>query len=458
MPPIVASILVSGLILFLYYSDRNHQEFYSKALFIPLIWILTPKIEPIFRWLGIESIISAGSHFSVTEGNPLFRNIYLVLIIFGLIILKKRQINWQQLIVKNYSVWLFFAFGLISLFWSDYPFVAFKRLVKAFGTFIMVLVIITGRRPYESIGVIIKYLSYIFLPLSFLFIKYYPSIGRSYHYDGTMMFTGIADQKNGLGQICLMAGIYFSWKLLLGNRARNSFNTQLNYFTYLIVFSMLGWLLYKSNSATSLACLIIAISVFAIARHPLFLKNYRTIIPLGIAFIFFFIFLDYTFNLKDNIIVLFGRRPDLTTRVPMWQDLISMVDRPLIGFGYESFWLGDRREYMISRWAVDDQAHNGYLEMYLQLGIIGVLFVFWWILSGLKNINNHLSIDYSIGIFRLCLLVVVTLYNYTEATFFGTNTFWILFFIAIFYNPTIFNVSQEGGQQHLHPKDAETAL
>ena len=81
-----------------------------------------------------------------------------------------------------------------------------KRWVKELGNPIMALVILTEPRPYEAVGTVLRRLAFLMLPLSVLFLRYYPELGRSYHADGSPMFTGVGHQKNDLGSMCLMAG------------------------------------------------------------------------------------------------------------------------------------------------------------------------------------------------------------------------------------------------------------
>jgi O-antigen ligase len=115
----------------------------------------------------------------------------------------------------------------------------------------------------------------------------------------------------------------------------------------------------------------------------------------------------------------------------MWEDLLSFVKNPIIGYGYESFWLGERREYMWENWKIASQAHNGYLEMYLNMGVIGLCFILAWIVSGLMKVRRAMERDYKSAVLRLCLIVVVAVYNWTEATFFGSSNMWLLFFLGI---------------------------
>jgi hypothetical protein len=52
-----------------------------------------------------------------------------------------------------------------------------KRWVKDLWNPIMALVILTERRPYEAVGVVLRRLNLLLLPLSILFIKYYLELG-----------------------------------------------------------------------------------------------------------------------------------------------------------------------------------------------------------------------------------------------------------------------------------------
>ena len=53
-----------------------------------------------------------------------------------------------------------------------------------------------------------------------------------------------------------------------------------------------------------------------------------------------------------------------------------MKTNPLFGTGYESFWLGSRLLWFWQSAGLGriNEAHNGCLEVYLQLGIIGLSF------------------------------------------------------------------------------------
>ena len=75
----------------------------------------------------------------------------------------------------------FIVYCLLSILWSDFPFVSFKRWIKVLGHPIMVLVIFTEPDPKEALVRLMKRCAYIVLPVSILWMKYYPNLGRTCH-------------------------------------------------------------------------------------------------------------------------------------------------------------------------------------------------------------------------------------------------------------------------------------
>ena len=103
---------------------------------------------------------------------------------------------------------------------------------------------------------------------------------------------------------------------------------------------------------------------------------------------------------------------------------------PFVGVGFMSFWTGARLEEVWRLVGPINQAHNGYLEQYLNLGYIGVAFIAVIVLSGLLRVRRHLNDDPAAGILRLCFIVSAVLYNYTEASFYGMNNMWMLLLLG----------------------------
>lgn len=447
MPPQLAALICILLIVYLFWIDRKNNEGVSHAIWVPFFWVFFSRSRNISEWLNLRSPDISASADVLLEGNPLNSAVYTILIVLGLIILKQRKIDWQSIFTKNSWVWLYFVFGAVSFIWSDYPFVSFKRWFKASGTLIMALVVLTEIRPYITIGVILKRLAFILIPLSVLFIIYYPALGRAYHM-GQPMYTGVGDSKNSLGSLCMLAGIYFSWNLLLGRRDENQTGQRLHFSIYVIILPMIIWLFYMANSATSLTSTVFALCLFMLARLPVFSREPRKIMIIGIVSVVVFGIMELTFGLKDTIITMLGRRPDFTDRTYLWDSYLSLVINPIFGYGFEMFYTSVLKQGKIKEFV---PAHNGYLEMYLNLGIIGILFVVGWIVSGLIKVWRYLLIDYSAAILRLAFIVVIALYSWTEVTFVGVNSLWMLLFIGVLSVP-----GREGAARGWNAKEPGT--
>jgi O-antigen ligase len=140
--------------------------------------------------------------------------------------------------------------------------------------------------------------------------------------------------------------------------------------------------------------------------------------------------LQLSFNLNEIIIPALGRDMTLTGRTELWSDVLDMDTNPLIGTGYESFWLGDRLEKIWeTNWWQPNQAHNGYLETYLNLGWIGLLLLIGVIIFTYRRICKSLIFDFDYGRLRLALLVIILVYNITEAGFKGLHMMWFSFLL-----------------------------
>jgi O-antigen ligase len=157
-----------------------------------------------------------------------------------------------------------------------------------------------------------------------------------------------------------------------------------------------------------------------------------------------FLFLDWTMDLSNVVIGMLGRDASLTSRVPIWQGLREMVVNPFVGAGYQTFWLGDRLETIWEKYGQINQAHNGYLEQYLNLGYIGVAFIGMIMLSGLLKVRRQFNVDYPWAMLRLCFILTAALYNYTEASLYGMSNVWVLLLVSCIEIPEQEDLSKEG--------------
>lgn len=428
MLPELVTILCGVFILYLFWSDLKRSDSPSAALWVPLAWMFLAGSRWASSWLNLSVPLASVDDYA--EGSPVDRAVFFSLIAVGAFILSRRKLDWSRLVVQNKWIVLYLLYCLSSVTWSDEPFVLFKRWIKDLGNPIMALIILTERRPYEAAGVILRRLAFLLLPLSVLFIKFYPDLGRAYHVDGSPMFTGVGHQKNDLGLMCLITGIYFVWEIFQKGKGYSNLAIR-SYIEQFILIGMLIWLLYMSNSQTSFACLVAVVVLLFVCRFPFIVKKPSRIIFVIISSTLLFSGLESTLHLKDLVFSLLGRDPSLTNRTDVWQLLRGMETNSVVGAGFMSFWAGDRMESIWAKLGAGiNQAHSGYLEQYLNLGYIGLAFIVIIMLSGLLKIRKHLDVDSPSAMLRLCFIVAAALYNYTEASFYGINNMWLLLLLG----------------------------
>jgi O-antigen ligase len=293
----------------------------------------------------------------------------------------------------------------------------------------MVLILFTEPDPEEALARLMKRSAYILVPFSILVIKYYPEIGRKFdEWSGLPMNNGVAMNKNLLGCVCLILGFFFFWHLLITWRrprdaARRNELRLIGGFLF-----MIGWLFWKAHSATSFLSLVIAILVVLVLGrrwvNKKLIGTYVLLAVIGLAVA------ELTFGIFERIVDLTGHEATIIGRAELWRQLFALHTNPIFGVGFESFWLGNRLVLLSEgRPWQPNEAHNGYLEIYLNLGLVGLLMLIGLFIATFRKIRTDLLQNFEWGRFRLAFLVAVVFYNWTEATFRGLSLVWFAFYI-----------------------------
>jgi len=440
----IATVAFVGLILLLFRLDREGRARVSAALWLPVAWTFLAGSRMVSEWFGPDYV--AKSPEALLDGSPLDRFVMTVMLVVGLGVLVARGPQVAAVLRTNGPVILFFLWAAFSVLWSDYPDVAFKRWIKACGNVVMVLIVLTEIDPAAALKRYLARLGFVLVPLSILFIRYYPDLGREYHrWTWTPSYTGVATSKNALGCVCLVLGLASLWRVLEAFRgntdgsdpwmsaaqaARARRRTLLAHGSVLV---MTLWLFWMADSATTLSCFLAAGALMMVAGTPGVAKTpsrLHAVVAAGVvAVLCGMLFMDV-------FAAVMGRDTTLTGRTALWSELLQMSADPVLGAGFESFWLGDRATRLWARhWWRPNQAHNGYLEIYLSLGLIGVVLLAAVIVRGYRNVVATLYYDPSGGRLRLAYLTAAVLYNLTEAAFKGVHLVWIVCFLAVIRVP-----------------------
>jgi exopolysaccharide production protein ExoQ len=440
-PPLMAFVCLIGIVgLFVLERDKGSRS--SKALWIPVAWLFINCSRPASLWLdalGLRGFSVARTAQVYVEGSPVDAAVFSFLLIAGLIVLAHRTQQLRPLFGKMVPILIFFLYCALSILWADHPLVAFKHWSKGIGDLVMVLVVLTDPEPAVAFKRLLSGLGFVLLPLSILFIKYYPSIGRAYTPLGFNLYSGVTLQKNTLGVICLIFGLGFLWRFLAVYRDRGVARRTKLLTAYGIILAMALWLLWMSNSMTSISCFVMASALLVLANRPMMTRRPAVVHILVAAMVGFSLFALF-FDASGDIIKGLGRNPTLTGRTAIWSAVLPFAGNPLIGTGYESFWVGKRVEEF---WAANNgalngitEAHNGYLELYLNLGWIGVALLAGLIVLGYRKVIATLRADPQAGSIGLAFFVSEIVYNYAEAGFRMMFPLWIFFLLAVLGIPT----------------------
>jgi exopolysaccharide production protein ExoQ len=432
MPPSLASIVFIFYVAWLLRREIRHREGTSIHLWIVVAWICLVSSRPVSTWFGYVQE-SGGIQEALEEGNPAERAVYLVLIMYGIIVVIRRKIAGAAFIRENKWLALFLIYWAISILWSDYTFVALKRFIKEMGHLIMIVVIITEEDPISATKAAFFRVAAILAPISLLLIKYYPDYGRTYHVTGELLIIGVTTHKNTLGMLMLVCGMVVLWDLTdvkrRGQPRYSSATASASTENAIAKASLLLlWLLQESKSATSQTCAVVGAATLLSLRASWICRNAAGVEIAAVGLGILGWLLDTAIGLSNFIIVdLLGRDPTLTTRTDFWPILLDMSQNALFGSGFNSFWTGERLEILWPKIHVI-QSHNGYLETYLNGGLIALAILGILLITAVRSINAQLRYGAPMAPLRLAFILILLTYDVSEAAF---NTMSALWFVSL---------------------------
>jgi exopolysaccharide production protein ExoQ len=431
MPPYLALFLWFVMLVGLFWFDPAKEPKVSAALWVPLIFLFFMASRQLTQWLGGQVITAdaAAANNALVEGDPLNRTVSLVLFILGIAILLSRSFRWGNFFRRNWVLTAYLLFALVSVLWSDFPFPAFRKWSRDLGNYVVVLVVISESLPMEALSTLLRRLGYLLIPLSVMLIKYFPDRARQFDpWTGQGSYCGATTSKNMLGVLCLVCGIYFFWDTVVRWPHRKDKRQKRVIYVNAVLTYLTWWLLITCNSATSMTCLTIACLVIlaahtkVIQRHP---KMFSVAIPVTVLT---YMLLFFGMGMSNAFAGAVGRT-SLSGRNEIWQLVLSQQTNPLLGTGYESFWMGPRLESIWSKgWAINE-AHNGYLEVYLNLGFVGLFLILLFMAAVYRNVCKKLRPFSNTGSFALAIWTAFAFHNSTEADF-RTGLMWLVFVLA----------------------------
>lgn len=432
MSPPFAVLVCLPVIWWLWRRDVQARPQFSRTFWVPVFWMLILGSRPLSWWLGVSG---SGSNL---EGNWFDRSLYIGLIFVAIYILSQRQISWSALLGQNKALLLFYLFLLMTILWAPFPFVGFKRWFKDIGAIFIILLILTEENPLEATKAMFARCAYVWFPLSEIFAKYFPGIGREYSHGGAAMYSGVTPHKNTLGEIIFIAGLFLVAELFDANRPlpgkplkQGRFTRFLSghHLTIAIALAMGLWLLLLSNSKTSQICFVVGVLIVLGHKIPVLKESPRRVVILSLIAVPLFYLGDTLFRISDQFLALIGRNPTLTERTVIWEAIKQNPVNPITGLGYMMYWDYHGGVELEHETVAYKTAHNGYIDTYLDGGALGLFFLGIMLLAvGLRATREFLT-GSEYGRFAFAFFVVMLLYNVTETAYGRRSPLWFAFLL-----------------------------
>ncbi len=243
-------------------------------------------------------------------------------------------------------------------------------------------------------------------------------------------FAGLHGHKNLAGEFFYMALPVFFIAIFDRSVSRHRIPAV---FSFLTAATML----VASDSKTAMGAVLIG-SAFVILSRIARFKRDGTVLVCICILVGFTAALIFFQNGLFQAIYYVAEDPTLTGRDLIWRYALHKFDgSPFAGVGYGALWqVGPQLEDALGNWGITfggiNEAHNGYIDVLAQTGVIGIILLIIFVLMHLARVYQYASssegqkiiglTDYAIYIFWGGLI-----YNVTETFFFLPVGTWYIF-------------------------------
>lgn len=424
MTPIVAALLciaaiAAGFVL----EHRERRARVTLAAWLPWFWMAINASRSVGQWVGTRSLYEGGADEASQlranlGGSPVDGAVLGTVIALGALVILSRRGAVERIVRDNKWLLVFVLYLGASVLWSDIPVASLRRWVGLAGHLVMAGVLVSEPAPLESVRMVFRRCAYFLIPISVLFVKYFPDLGLLYMNDGHRVWTGAAIMKNGLGHLALVFTFFVIWDLLT-RKARGRPTGRLSTIFDVTIIAMGLYLLRAegtNSSAAAIACMVLVVAVLVASRLPVARRAFARSSAVVVIGACLFVVVDSALGVIESLVGLLGRDMTFTGRVPLWNTLMDFGFRsPVYGYGYGGFWTVGRATVVAARAGALTQAHNGYLDVFLEGGFLGLVLLVPALILVLMKIQRTNVKDYDYGVLRLSFFALVLITNVTES-------------------------------------------
>jgi O-antigen ligase len=320
------------------------------------------------------------------------------------------------------------VFALVSALWTQslsktIPFAVFGLLLTCFGVYL------ADRFEPDRLIELFLFVGWTAALISIVAVIVYPAAGI-WKVDASGAWRGLYYHKNHLGMLTtfMLFPAFFAKP-----------KTQLERVGLIAYFLLSLVLVAFSQSRTAwLLFVICLVAIGFVKLYPRLPSRERMLLTIGIA-VLTFVTAAVAVTSYREIAISLGKDPTLTGRTVIWSAVWKAVGRhPVIGYGYKAFWLPTTQSDALNvQMAVGNvrlnNSENGILEMWLELGVIGVSLLVLTVAqacrNGLRALNKSNS-PQAVGWFVMILFFNLLSFVDGEKLMFPHTIEWLLLVTA----------------------------
>lgn len=321
-------------------------------------------------------------------------------------------------------LFVYLAFAGLSVTWAFKPEISFVRFAQQamIVTCIVVPAMLAARNTDLVRGLFLCFAIAAVLNLIFVFIR--PPIDFK---NATWGYPGYFAGKNYLGECATLTLLLSMYEIVHPGKRR----------TFGIIIAIVSVaILILSNSKTSMGLAVLAPLAAGIAlllRRKARISPAIALLSVPVGFYIFSSVTGFTAYRLSNI--LYGD-PTFTGRSVIWEFVKTEIDhRPLLGWGYQSFWLAGPDAPSILNapgWVKTmPNAHSGYFDTLVELGYVGYALLLAFIIATLHAIGRVADRAPLRAWLLLSLAIHIIITNGLETLWMrGFEMLWVVFLIV----------------------------
>ena len=340
-----------------------------------------------------------------------------------LVLVKRFRTVTLLLIRRERWTFVLCLWVLASTVWSVDPGETFRRAIALVGTSMVGLYLGMRYEPRQQLRLIALVVG-LGAIASLTVGLFAPGIGLAPDTnDGA--WQGIYHLKNALGRMMAL-GVICSAVIFLGQRRNRA--------VVAVMFLLSCALLLLSRSATAVVVSFLMMLILPFRRFLYF--RIRPLIGVMSAVLVALTAVGlWALDHSDQLFEALGKSASLTGRIPLWEYVWKEITQhPIQGYGFGAFWQsweGERVSDAVNWEAAVPHSHNGFLEMWLGIGAVGLAIV---LIGFARNFRAGLRVAKSsrqiYPSWPLLLLIFTVLYNLTESSLLGINSLLWMIYVA----------------------------